>query len=211
MLNKADCDLSNIVINLFTKNFHNSLKEYLEFECVQKEIIGYKLGCGPTYSIVIKDKSKGKYYKVIFTYKFEKSHWYHDSVIVNEKMEVVPDERKVIYYRTEKEILDDVLSLSNDNKVIEIEAEKEEFKSISERNRKIYDILKQYGFTMTISSATKTHKFFNNSKDLLVTLDTTSDILIGYSKNGTYWDNRFNLEGEHITLNSVCDKLSKLC
>ena len=210
MSSKAECDLSNIVINLFTKNFHNSLKDYLEFECLQKEIVGYKLGCGPTYSIVIKDNNKNKYYKVIFTYKFVKSHWFHDSVIINEKMEVVPDERKVTYYRTEKEILDDVLSISNDNKVIEIQAE-EVYGTVAEINRKIYDILKQYGFTMSISSATKTHKFFNHSKDLLITLDTTNDILIGYTKNGTYWDNRFNLEGEHITLNSVCDKLSKLC
>ena len=96
------------ILNKFIHGAWQGLTKIQEYYIVDKHIISFYAGEGPTYCLIIKNLKIDKYYQVEYTVIYKESRFIHNKVKMKPIIEVFPDKKEITVYKTEKQLLEDI-------------------------------------------------------------------------------------------------------
>ncbi len=96
------------ILNKFIHGAWQGVIKIEHFIVVDKVIISFYIGEGPTYCLYIKNTQTNRYFKVEYTVIYKKSLLIRNKVKIKPIIEVFPEKKEITIYTTETQLLEEV-------------------------------------------------------------------------------------------------------
>lgn len=96
------------ILNKFIHGAWQGIIKIEEFIVVDKKVLSFYPGEGPTYSLIFKDVKTNKYYQLVYTVVYKKSIFVSEKVKMKPLEEVFPEKKETTVYVPASEILKSV-------------------------------------------------------------------------------------------------------